>query len=264
MTTDRAFIEQLADTWGALVALGRELAPEEWDAATECPGWAVRDHFAHVAGTEASLLGRPAPPAAPAAPHVRNPLGEMNEAWVVHWRVRPVGDLLAELESVTAERLAAMRAMSDEELEKPGWSPVGEVAYAAFMSIRVMDCWVHEQDVRQATGRPWRLDSPAAAASLDRLLGSLGYVVGKRVAPPEGTVVAVAAGPRERRLAVRDGRAGPAPADAEPTVGLTMPAETFVRLATGRAARPAVALTVVIDGDPVLGQAVLANLATIP
>ncbi|MHB1930270.1 MAG: maleylpyruvate isomerase family mycothiol-dependent enzyme, partial [Acidimicrobiales bacterium] len=187
--TDRSFVDQLADTWAALASLGRELGPGEWSRPTECPGWEVRDHYAHVVGTESSLLGRPPPPSAPAAPHVRNPLGEMNEAWVAHWRPLPVGELLAQLEAVTSARLGALRAMTDEELDKPGWSPVGEVPYATFMGIRVLDCWVHEQDARQATGRPWRFEGPGAPASLDRLLSSLGYVVGKKVGPPEGTVV---------------------------------------------------------------------------
>ena len=55
--TDRRFMDDLADTWSALAALGRQLEPAEWELPTECPGWQVRDHCAHVVGTESALLG---------------------------------------------------------------------------------------------------------------------------------------------------------------------------------------------------------------
>ncbi len=268
---DRRFIDDLADTWSALAALGRQLEPGEWELPTECPGWQVRDHYAHVVGTESTLLGRPSPPAGPAASHVRNQLGELNEAWVEHWRSRPLEDLQGELAAVTAHRLSSLAAMTDEQLDKPGWSPVGEVPYATFMGIRVMDCWIHEQDVRQATGRRWRLEGPVAATSLDRLLSSLGYVVGKRVAPAEGTVVRVrVTGPpgRDVTLVVRAGRAVPLHTTAvtaggpAPAVTLFMPADIYVRLAAGRL-RPAGA-PVQMEGDRELGDAIVANLAHVP
>lgn len=267
--TDRSFIDQLADTWGHLSRLVHDLDPAGWDAPTECPGWDVRAHVAHVAGTEATLLGRPSPPAAAPATHVRNPIGEHNEAWVEHWRGRPTNELVAELDTVTAARLEALRAMSDAELERPGWSPVGEVPYAAFMGIRVMDCWVHEQDIRQATGRPWRLDGPAAAAAVDRLLSSLGYVVGKRVRPPEGSVVAVHLPPpvtRDVVLAISDGRAVPAADGSVPTAAVELGGDVFVRLAAGRLAGDAAlaAGLVRVDGDRALGERLVTNLAHIP
>ncbi len=266
--TDRSFIDQLADTWGHLSSLCHELGEQEWHAPTECPGWDVRDQVAHVVGTEAFLLGRSLPPPASPAAHVRNALGESNEAWAEHWRHRPIAELVAELDEVTAARLGALRAMTDEELDRPGWSPVGEAPYATFMAIRVMDCWVHEQDIRQATGRPWRFDSPAAPCALDRLLSAIGFVVGKRVAPPEGTVVTLAvlgAVPREVTVVVRGGRAVPAGGAAAGT-RVAMAGEAFVRLAAGRL-DPDKALEeglVHLDGDLSVGRALVANLAHLP
>lgn len=267
--TDRSFIDQLADTWGHLSSLSHALGEEEWSRPTDCPGWDVRAHVAHVAGTEATLLGRPAPPAAAPAPHVRNPIGESNEAWVEHWRERPADELVAALDEITAARLDALRAMTDDQLDAPGWSPIGEAPYSTFMGIRVMDCWVHEQDIRQATGRPWRLDGPAAPASLDRLLSSLGYVIGKRVAPEEGSVVAVRVeGPLRRDvvLAIRGGRAVPAGDGAVPGVVVAAPGEVFVRLAAGRlAGRDALAGGLVrLDGDRGVAERVVTSLAHLP
>jgi uncharacterized protein (TIGR03083 family) len=267
--TDRHFIDHLADVWAAVGDLGRSFGPDEWLLPTECPGWTVKDHLSHMIGTESMLLGRPNPPVASAADHVRNPIGEFNEAWVAERRPRPGADVLAEFDEVAAARLVALRAMTDEQLDTPGWSPIGEVPYAVFMSIRVMDCWVHEQDMRQATGRPWRLDGPAARAALDRLNASFGYVVGKRVAPPEGTVAALTIdGPlgRTLTLAVAGGRAAPAPDGAAPDVRVVVGSDTYVRLATGRLA-PTGAIDsglVTVEGDRGVGERIVANLAQMP
>lgn len=269
--TDRSFIDCLDDTWAHLSSLAHDLDEREWHAPTECPGWDVAAHVAHVAGTEASLLGRPAPPQPAPGPHVRNQLGEMNEAWVQHWGRRPTGELVADLDEVTAARLAALRAMSDEDLERPGWSPIGEVPYATFMGVRVMDCWVHEQDIRQATGRPWRFDGPAAPAAVDRLMSSLGFVIGKRVAPGEGCSVAlvVTVGgrpPHEVAYTISGGRAVPAGPGIEPAARVELPGEVWVRLATGRlAGEDALAAGLVgLGGDRSIGERLVTNLAHIP
>ena len=265
----REFIDQLADVWSATVQLGRDLGPQDWAAPTECPGWTVQDHVAHVVGTESFLLGRPAPPPADGGAHVRNALGEINEAWVAPRRAPPGRAVLAELEEVTAARLAALRVMTDEELQAPTPSPLGQVPYEQFMSLRVMDCWVHEQDIRQALGLAWRLHGPAAPAAIDRLTQALGYVVGKKVAPPDGTVLVVAVdGPVARRLAltVRHGRGGPAPSGATADATVTVTDEVYVRLAAGRLP-PARALAdglVAVTGDRALGEALVTALPHVP
>ena len=267
--TNRAFIDQLADTWSATAAVCASLAPDDWDRQTDCPGWSVRDQLAHMVGTEAMLLGRSAPPPAASADHVLNPIGEMNEAWVAARRDLPGPDVLAEFEEVTALRLAALRAMTDAELEADSPSPIGVVPYAIFMDVRVMDCWVHEQDIRRAVGQPGHTDGPAADAAVIRLLGSFGYVVGKRVAPPDGTTVGVElSGPEPRGLTVqiRDGRAVPIPHDGGPTVMILTDPGTFACLAAGRwdADRALASGRIEFRGDTALGDAVVRNLATIP
>ena len=269
--TDRSCIDCLEDTWAHLSSLTHALDQREWHAPTECPGWDVAAHVAHVAGTEATLLGRPAPPPVPPGSHVRNRLGEMNEAWVQHWRQRPTSELVAELDEVTAARLAALRSMSDEELERPGWSPIGEVPYVTFMGVRVMDCWVHEQDIRQATGRPWRFDGPAAPAAIERLMSSLGFVVGKRVAPGEGRSVALVVSvdgqpTREAAYTIRGGRAVPADPGTDPDARVELSGQVWVRLAAGRlTGGDALAAGLVhLDGDRSIGERIVTNLAHIP
>jgi uncharacterized protein (TIGR03083 family) len=265
--TDRSFIDQLDDVWASIASVCSDLTPEQWDTDTDCPGWTVRDQVAHIIGTESALLGRPAPPpASTGLAYVHNPIGEINEAWVQARRSRPGVEVLAEFEEVTAARRAAIRGMSDEELDTITGSPIGQVPYATFMDVRVMDCWVHEQDIRRAVGRPGHLDGPAADAAIRRFCGSLGFVVGKRAGAADGTtVVFELTGPLARTVAigVRDGRAQVLPEVPDgPSVRMEMDAETFACLVAGRwtAERAKVA----ISGDDALGRKVVDSLATIP
>jgi uncharacterized protein (TIGR03083 family) len=267
---DRTFIDLLDAVWTSIADLCADLTPEQWALPTDCPGWTVQDNLSHLSGTESMLLGRPSPDPAPEGlTHVLNTIGAINEAWVEARRSWPGDKVLAEFVEVTGRRVGALRAMTDEELDAPSSSPIGTVPYATFMNLRVMDCWVHEQDIRRALDRPGHLDGPAVAAAIDRLVASFAFVVGKRVAPPEGTTVVLdMAGPAGRTLAVeiRNGRAEASDPVAAPTVRLDMDAETYACLVCGRwtGQQALDEGRVAVSGDAALADAILANLATIP
>ena len=85
--------------------------------------------------------------------------------------------------------------------------------YREFMRVRVMDSWVHEQDIRVATGRPGHDSGPAAQLSIDRLC--VGHAVrrGQAGGSARGSVGAVrvarvAAAAHRRRGARRSGQGG--------------------------------------------------------
>ena len=73
-----------------------------------------------------------------------------------------------------------------------------EVPLSRFLPVRVFDVWAHEQDVRRATGVP-STTGPGAEVSRGQVAGALPYLVGKQIAPPAGTSVALDA-PGERPL----------------------------------------------------------------
>jgi hypothetical protein len=116
-------------------------------------------------------------------------------------------------------------------------------------------------------GRPGNLDSPAATHTVGVFARGLGYVVGKRVAPPAGTTVVLdVTGPKPVHVAVEvgdDGRARTLSADPdEATVGLRLDVESYVLLAGGRRARSDVRAEVA--GDRELGARILDALAVTP
>jgi uncharacterized protein (TIGR03083 family) len=267
-TVDRdRIVAALDEVWDALVSLAAELDHEDWERPTACPGWAVRDHYSHVLGIEAMLLGRdrPAVELPPDLPHVRNDVGRLNELWVQAYRDRPVADLLADLGEAIVSRRAALAAMDQDAFDAESWTPAGQDTYGRFMQIRVMDQWFHEQDVREATRRRGHLDGLAPEVALDEVTLALGYLVGKKAQAPAGSSVRFQlTGSPARRIdvAVTDrARVVDGGVDA-PTVTLSLPAERFFRIAGGRLGdRDPVDTSVAVEGDLELGKRVMRSLA---
>ncbi|MBA2626199.1 MAG: maleylpyruvate isomerase family mycothiol-dependent enzyme [Acidimicrobiia bacterium] len=265
---DRAVVAELEETWRSLLALGGELDEADWDRATDCPGWTVRDQYSHVVGTECSFLARGARAGDEAfGPHVHNEIGQFNEREVRSRQGRSGAEILAELTEVSALRLEALRAMGDEDFTTDSWTPAGPGTYEGFMRIRVFDGWVHEQDVRRAVDRPGHLSGAAAERSLDQVVSATPFIVGKRAGAPDGaTVTFSVTGPVDRTWAVgvEGRRARPLDDVPEsPTATLTTDFATFMVLACGRR-DPAAALEdgrVQVGGDASLGRAVATNLA---
>jgi uncharacterized protein (TIGR03083 family) len=260
-------IDLLDQTWRSTAEACAGLREDEWDAPTDCPGWSVRDQLSHLIGTELMLLREPAPPVVDPQPtHVHNPIGAMNEAWIEERRSRPGSAVLDEFVAVTGRRVAELTGFSEERFAALSPSPVGEVPYREFMWVRVFDCWIHEQDLRRAVGRPGNRDGAAEVLILDRVATAMGFVLGRQVKPPEGTsVVWEVTGPLARTVSVAieggRGRALESPPSV-PGVVLTLDAETFWRLGCGRI-DPVEALadgSVALAGDEALGRAVVAAM----
>ena len=159
--------------------------------------------------------------------------------------------------------------MPPAKFDEVGWSPVGEVPYREFMETRVLDSWAHEQDIRRALGRPGGRNGVGEATTLDRCARAMPFVVGKRVAPPDGTSVLFVVDRGHGQEGEHPGGRGPGVAGAapaateEPTVTLTMDQEAFWRLGFGRVEPARVLATgeVRIEGDMALGHRVLESMA---
>jgi uncharacterized protein (TIGR03083 family) len=262
-------VDLLAEEFSSIRELASALTPEQWQATTECPGWTVQDQLAHVIGTESMLAGRPRPAASEAtskAPHVKNEIGGFNESWVESFRNRSPEEVRATLDALLDERLEQLRALTPEQWDQVGPTPVGQAPYREFMNVRVMDIWVHEQDIRRAIGRPGHLRGPVVEHSIGRFLSAMPFAVGKKAGAPKGSsVVFSLTGDAGRTFAVvvgdRAGLADEVPAD--PTVTLRMDVETWWCLSLGRVDGPSTraAGKVEIVGDEALGERVVDNLS---
>ncbi len=253
-------VEALGDVWASTRGLLAGLDEEQWSNQSALPGWDVSDLVAHVIGTESMLSGMDVPPSETDVnelAHVHNPIGAFNEMWIRHLDGTPPAEMLRRFETLTAERLVALEAMDDAAWNAESFTPAGKDTYGRFMRIRVFDCWLHEQDIRDAVDRPGGYDGPAVEQTLDEMSSALGYVVGKLAGAPAGsrvTYVLTGLGGRDvhvevgARAAVVDELSAPA------TVTLTMTVGTFVRLSGGRIDAAAAMEHLTIDGDGALGR----------
>jgi uncharacterized protein (TIGR03083 family) len=230
--------------WDSIDALLDGLPEDRWQAATPLPGWCVQAVVSHIIGTESFLEGI-APPQpdidVSALEHVRNDIGVMNECWVRHLSGESGAGVLERFRTVTGSRRKALTSMSDDDWNALTPTPVGPESYGRFMRVRVFDCWMHEQDIREALHRPSsrdELDGPAARLALDEITATMGFVVGKLAKAPDGArILFELTGPLACAIRVLvDGRAQVVNdfGGQDPTATIRLDGLQFTRLAGGR------------------------------
>ncbi|MEU3604036.1 maleylpyruvate isomerase family mycothiol-dependent enzyme [Streptomyces sp. NPDC035033] len=268
-------LQNHADAWThsieAIAELVQPLVEGEWNRATPCPGWSVRDIVSHVIGMETEMLGDPRP--IHSLPrdlyHVRTDFARYMEVQVDVRRHHTAPEMTAELEYVLIRRARQLRNENrspDHVIRAPlGAEQTLEQGYR----LRAFDTWVHEQDLRTALGVPGNLDSPGAYVARDLLLEALPKVVAKDAGAPAGSAVVVdVTGPVEFLRTVRVDAEGRGTIDGAPSLGpavtLATDWETYVRLACGRVRPAEVADRIKVEGDPELAAAILDRFAVTP
>lgn len=240
--------DELLTTWqesaAAVLELCAPLTPEQWSAPTPCPGWSVADVVAHLIDLESMGAGDPRPEVdvdVAALPHVQNPIGAAIEVGVESRRGLSGAELLQDYRTVMMRRAAQLDGVTGEVPSLFG----GQIPVEQALGMRILDTWVHEQDIRSAIAQPGGMTSAAAQVTGQLLLRGLPVAWGKRVAPPVGAVLRVTVtGPgvvSDQILRIDDdGRArvleSPAAGDpaSEPVVHLTMSWPDYLLAATGR------------------------------
>ncbi|MGO3325425.1 maleylpyruvate isomerase family mycothiol-dependent enzyme [Gordonia sp. (in: high G+C Gram-positive bacteria)] len=256
-------IAALGAQWRTIDALVSGLSDDQWSADSGLPGWSVGDVVAHIVGTENMLDGREPDAGRDVAglDHVKNPIGELNERWVDHYRARSRAEVMADYRAMTAKRIADLTTMDDEEWNEDAVTPVGPETYGRFMRVRTYDSWVHEVDLRDALDMGEPSDPEPAGFALDEMAAVMPYIVGKKAAAPKGCRVRfefTGLVPKQVHIAV-DERAALVPElDGLADVTLRTTITDYTRLAGGRPG--AAQASVHIDGDVALGSAIVDSL----
>jgi len=273
-------VAAFANTAQAVVDLTFSRSEEDLARPTACPGWTVKDQVSHVVSVESALLGRPDPAVeVPAYEHVRSDFGRALEGGVELRRSRSGAEVVAELQRVLAERVGRLRdpSLSLDDLVD---SPLGRRPLRSALRTRIVDVWTHEQDIREALGRPGNLDSPAAAVYVERMLALLPRLVVDQVGLEPGKVVMIElTGPVLARTGVRVERAedgtvsgkamfaggtdetGPIPVIGK-TTSLQMSTEVFARRTAGRRATADCVYSV--HGDAEVARLLMDALSVMP
>jgi uncharacterized protein (TIGR03083 family) len=263
-------IDRLEEVWTDIALLGASCNDKQWGLPTDCPGWSIKDNVAHMIGTERMLMGqKPDVDPEPRPEFVRNDIGNANQHWVDEYAMLPGNEVLEAFGSVTRQRLEDLRALAPADWDREGFTPEGQGPYRLFMEIRVFDCWYHDQDMREALGRPGFMEGPAADLAIGRIgPKAMGYIVGKKAGTPAGSSVvfdivgtpkittAVVVPPEGRAQVVDE-------IPASPTTHITLDRRTYTRLAGGRwtGADARAKGEVNVEGDEALGNRIVDNMA---
>ncbi|MEV5237709.1 maleylpyruvate isomerase family mycothiol-dependent enzyme [Streptomyces cinnamoneus] len=270
-------LQPAIDAWTHAIEAVNELvnviAASDWNRATECPGWSVRDVVSHVIGVECEMLGEPRP--IHTLPrdlrHVTDEFSRYIEVQVDVRRCHTALEMTSELEYTIIRRSRQLRNEHRSPQTPIRW-PLGsgtERTLERTLQLRAFDVWTHEQDLRRALGMPGNLDSPGAVVAQEQLLEALPGVVAQNAgARPGSTVAFDVHGPLEFLRTVRVGPQGRGTIDSSvslgPTVTLSLDWETYARLACGRVRPEAVADRIEVEGDQELAGAILHRFAVTP
>lgn len=260
-------LTNLIEIWwkavGDFTELLDELRVDDWDRATDLPGWDVHAIAAHTAHLESMLAGNPQPDVDVGSPdHVRNPFGRYMESGVVARRSATPDELITEIRTSADRRHRALTANppTDGSVTPETLPPGVSWDLATLLSNRPIDLWMHEQDVRRAVGRPGNLTSTAADHTLSTLTKALPFVVAKRASAPPGTTITFEIGGQTLGVLVDERGRGMLDWGApDPDVTLTLSRETFAIASGGR--RPVTLADVDCHGDRELAARVLAQMA---
>lgn len=278
-----ADLSGLVDAYGALVqavvGLGRSMRPEDFEKPTDCPGWTVKDVISHIVAMEAWLGGEPIPSVeVPPYDHIRNDVGRFTEIGVEHRRGLTGEEVVDELDEVLALRQSQLYA-GDLTADSVIDGPFGPAPAATVLSRRIFDIWTHEQDIREAIGRPGDLDTAAASVTMERIELGMPRVVARTAGVAPGNVVIIdVTGPVVGRVGVRvedhegkalgvplfTGEASTTPSEGaeEVITSIAMSTSAFGRRAAGRGGLEDVHYT--IQGNEGVGVRVLEALSVTP
>lgn len=268
----------VADRYAALqerlLLLLDELAPADWDRPVPGSRWRVRDVVAHLLDTDLRRLSyqrdrHPPPPPdfeiAGAGDLVRF-LDQLNAEWVrVCQRLSP--RLLKELIALAAPRVVEL--FRDINPFAPALFPVawaGEESSRHWFDLarEYTEKWLHQQQIREAAGRPGLDGRDFLYPVLDTFLRALPFAY-RDVAAEPGTAVTVdVAGDAGGRWTVVRGKAGwdlhhGAPERPDATVRLDQ--DVAWRLFATRRRKAELVAAATIEGDRALGAAALELVA---
>ena len=227
LATIRTSLEQCYD---AIESLAGQMDATQWHAQSLCPDWDMRDVIAHLGMMERLMTGW--------LPESADDMPPLDRIGPYREEMAALGDaaFAARIGEIFTGRRADLARLTEADLARQSWTPIGPRSYGGFLKIRIFDFWVHERDISTPLGLPSDDTGPRAQIALGQVEDSIGYIVGKKIGLPDGaSIVFHLTGAVERDLpVVVDGRARTVARVEQPDVELTTDTVTFIQLAAGR------------------------------
>ncbi|HKQ07078.1 MAG TPA: maleylpyruvate isomerase family mycothiol-dependent enzyme [Blastocatellia bacterium] len=261
------------ETLDALLDLLTSLSPADWQNPTVCAGWTVKDIAAHLLGGEFSILSRKRDAHAySGSPFIAwddlvSLINDLNDTWVkVMRRLSP--PLLCDLLRFAGEQTNRyFAALDPDALGDPvDWAGPEPAPVWLDLAREYTERWHHQQQIRDATGRPGLKEPRYLAPVLDAFVRALPRAY-RDAQADEGTLITLeitgAAGNRWHLL--REGGAWQLylDADAKPAASLSLDEDLAWRLFTKGVKPEAAHAGAVITGDERLALPALGMISII-
>jgi uncharacterized protein (TIGR03083 family) len=179
-----------------LLRLVQDLGSDEWERPTAAAPWLVRDVVAHLLGDDLSRLARTRDGHSPAGPQQNESLAafihRFNDEWVrAARRVSP--RLLLDLLDLTSPQVLALwRDIDLDAMTEPvTWAGPGPAPVWLDCARDFTEYWIHQQQIRDVTGRTDDSDPAVMHLVLDTFLRAMPQTLAG-YDRPEGTTLDVA------------------------------------------------------------------------
>lgn len=268
---------QVLDRFPELRSLLQELlaglSPEEWDRRTAAPLWTVKDLAAHLLGGDVGILSRRrdafTPPGKPIRSHqdLIELIDELNDTWVrAARRMSPevLRDLLAHSGPQVEEYFSSLDPFA---LGEPvSWAGPDPAPVWLDLAREFTERWHHQQQIRDATGRPPLYEPRFFAPVLDAFVRAFPMAF-HEIDTSEGTLVKVEitgdAGGCWFLLREAERWELYAGVSGQPSAEVVLPQDTAWRLFTKGIKRDEAARGAEVRGDVRLAEVVFNTIAIV-
>jgi len=178
----------------ALLSLLGDLSADAWQRPTACPGWSVKDVALHLLGVEVGNLSRRRDGQAVAGPitsweELVTFVNDFNEAWVQAARRMSPRLVIDVLQCTGLQMCAFFRSLSPYAIgDSVSWVGPEPAPIWLDLAREYTERWVHQQQMRDAVGKPGlkqpRYFAPVLAAFMRALPRAF-----RATSAAEGTVV---------------------------------------------------------------------------
>jgi uncharacterized protein (TIGR03083 family) len=257
----------------ALISLLGDLDAADWRRATVCPGWTVHDIVAHVLHDYVRRLSRtrdghasPGPRPGEDLPgflhRVNQEFVDVASRWSPQALVDLIGHLGPQLDQLWADldlhRLGEPVSWAAPDAPAPIWLDVAR-EYSEF--------WVHQQQIRDAVGRPGANEENLTAPVIDVFLRAVPYALRNVAAKPGSALEINISGMGGGTWNARRGEARWAlsrgAARQEPRARVAVSSDTLWRVATRGIGVDDALARATITGDRPVGAAALSLVSII-